>query len=163
TPRSQTVCRSERIAGAGDCRGSHSASRTDHDRADRTTAAIGSRSRRAIMKKSFQIFLLTVVFAWSVCGTGLAQQVTVKPPEPDRTLVKVQVVLSRYNGDRKISSLPYTMLATAATNERSQQVSVRTGAQVAVPSTPPPDPKQGLPAPNWQYLNVGTNIDCRVT
>jgi hypothetical protein len=79
-------------------------------------------------------------------GVALAQQ---KPPEPDKgPVVKVQVVLSRYEGDKKTSSLPFIMLATA----NGDKVSVRTGAQVPVPQ----------PNGGFQYIDVGTNIDCTV-
>jgi len=81
-----------------------------------------------------------------------------KPPEPDKTIVSVQLVLSRYEGDRKTSSLPFTMLATA---DRSQ-VSIRTGSQVPIVTTSTPtDGKQ--PAQSFQYIDVGTNVDCNVS
>jgi hypothetical protein len=66
-----------------------------------------------------------------------------KPPR----LVRVQIVLTRYQGERKLSSLPYTVLAS--TDNRN--VRVRMGVEVPVPVPP-----------GYQYKNVGTNIDCRV-
>jgi hypothetical protein len=66
-----------------------------------------------------------------------------RPPR----LVRVQIVLLRYRGERKLSSLPYTVLAS--TDNRN--VRVRMGVEVPV-SVPP----------GYQYKNVGTNIDCRV-
>ena len=77
-----------------------------------------------------------------------------KPPEPEKgPTVKVQVVLSRYEGDRKTSNLPFTMLVTA----NGDRVSVRTGAQVPVPSGATAADK-----PSFNYVDVGTNIDCGV-
>ena len=104
-------------------------------------------------------FLQRVILPFTVAllyGTAaLAQN---KPVEPDKTVVNVQVVLSRYEGDKRTSSLPYTMLATA---DRSR-VSVRTGAQVPILSTPPSTDGKPNPAPSFQYIDVGTNVDCTV-
>ncbi len=89
-----------------------------------------------------------------LAGAALGQQ---KPPEPEKgPTVKVQVILSRYEGDRKTSNLPFTMLVTA----NGDRVSVRTGAQVPVPVQ-----SFGATAadkPSFNYVDVGTNIDCGV-
>jgi hypothetical protein len=77
--------------------------------------------------------------------------------EADKSVVvSVQVVLSRYEGDRRTSSLPYTILATA---DRTR-VSVRGGAQVPILTTPTPaaDSKQ-TPPPSFQFVDIGTNVD----
>jgi hypothetical protein len=108
------------------------------------------------MKRSFHVFMFAIILVSTLGNSSFAQ--TPKPADSEKTVVKIQVVLSRYEGDRKVSSLPYTMLATAG----GENVSIRTGANVAVPSGPPggngPDNK---PA-NWQFINLGTNIDCNV-
>ena len=96
--------------------------------------------------RTYRIVLFVFVLLPLLAIAAQAQQ---KPPEPDkRTVVKVQVVLSRYEGDRKTSSLPFTMLATAD----GERVSIRTGSQVPVATS----------ATNFQYIDVGTNIDCGV-
>ncbi len=105
------------------------------------------------MKKSISIAIIVIMFAVSFVSIAMAQQ---KPPDAEKVVVKVQVVLSRYEGDRRVSSLPYTMLATAD----SSAVSVRTGSQVAVAQGSVG--ADGKSTPNWQYINVGTNIDCNV-
>jgi hypothetical protein len=98
------------------------------------------------MMRIYRIVLCLVVLLPQLAIAALAQQ---KPSEPDkRPVVKVQVVLSRYEGDRKTSSLPFTMLATAD----GERVSIRTGSQVPVATS----------ATNFQYIDVGTNIDCGV-
>ncbi len=75
--------------------------------------------------------------------------------------VKVQLVVSRYQGDKKVSSLPY--LLTVNTDERSRtgKGGLRLGTQVPVPMTS--YDKDGKPASSMQYRDVGTNIDCFVT
>jgi hypothetical protein len=111
------------------------------------------------MKRRFLIFTLSFILLSLFGNSEFAQ--APKPAESDKPVVKVQVVLSRYEGDRKMSSLPYTMLATAG----GDGVVIRTGAQVAVPSGP--SNTQGADSKavpvNWQYLDVGTNIDCNVS
>jgi hypothetical protein len=72
------------------------------------------------------------------------------PAEAPRPLVplKVQIVLSRMKGDKKVSSLPYVLGVTA--NDRIAKTSLRMGVEVPVPT--------GNGA--FSYRSVGTNIDC---
>jgi hypothetical protein len=65
-------------------------------------------------------------------------------------LLKVQVVFSRYQGEKKLSSQPYTM--TVRANEPRTQL--RVGAQVPIPSAGP-EGKMAV-----VYKDVGTSIDC---
>jgi hypothetical protein len=102
------------------------------------------------MMRTYRIVLFVFVLLPLLAIAAQAQQ---KPPEPDkRTVVKVQVVLSRYEGDRKTSSLPFTMLATAD----GDRVSIRTGTQVPI-ATAAPENKT-----NFQYIDVGSNVDLTV-
>jgi hypothetical protein len=91
-----------------------------------------------------------------------------EPPTPraDRgptAMLRVQLVLSRYQGEKKTGSLPYTFTVTAG----GDWVRMRMGVDTPVPVGPPPPAKsQGesvvVPVPtSYQYRNVGTNIDCR--
>jgi len=66
------------------------------------------------------------------------------------TPLKVQVVIARYEGDKKVSSLPYVLAVTA---NHPQPVNLRMGSQVPVPTG------QG----GVDYKSVGTNIDCMAT
>jgi hypothetical protein len=68
----------------------------------------------------------------------------------------VQVVVSRYQGEKKISSLPYAMAVNA--NDRDTS-SIRMGAEVPVVSNPI---ASGGPKPPSMvnYKAIGTNIDC---
>ena len=75
----------------------------------------------------------------------------------DKPLVplKIQLVVSRHNGDKKISSLPYTLWVTA--NDRNN-TAIRMGVQVPIATTVVS--KEGVTSPSYQYRDVGTNIDC---
>jgi hypothetical protein len=65
----------------------------------------------------------------------------------------VQVMVNRYQGDKRVSSLPYTLAVNA--NDRTIS-SIRMGARVPVSrgATAP----AGLPP--VEYQSIGTNIDC---
>ena len=82
-------------------------------------------------------------------STAPAQNVT---PQTDvqssaKTMVplKVALTLARYQGDKKISSAPYTLWVTA--NDR-QTTNLRMGVEMPVAS-----------GPSVNYRNVGTSID----
>ena len=61
---------------------------------------------------------------------------------------KVDVVLMRYQGDKKVSSLPFTLYA--ASNSATK---LRMGLDVPLP--------QG--GSSYQYRSIGTSIDCQVS
>jgi hypothetical protein len=67
------------------------------------------------------------------------------------TTLKVQVVLSRYEGERKLSSMPYTLLVNAG--DRENRVTLRMG--VALPVT-----GVGKDGPTVTVHDIGTNMDC---
>ena len=74
------------------------------------------------------------------------------------TPLKVLVVIARYQGEKKISSMPYT-LTSNANSHANLRMGTRipvTMAAVATPKEPP------APAP-IQYQDIGTNIDCSPT
>jgi hypothetical protein len=81
------------------------------------------------------------------------------------TPIEVEIVMSRYQGDKKLSSLPY--LLTVNASDRTEETRLRMGASVPVPSMAPatgPDGKpvtlSGFPSP-VTYQDVSTEIDCR--
>jgi len=65
------------------------------------------------------------------------------------TAVKVDIVLSRMNGSKSLSSLPYTLNVT-----EGNATHLRVGSQVPIP--------QSGPGPAVSYQNVGSSIDCDV-
>lgn len=87
-----------------------------------------------------------------------------KPPAPGATL-KVQLVLSRFQGDKKISSLPYTL--TVNTDERNRNTgrsSLRLGTQVPITTMARQSNEASAPlVPTVQYRDVGTSIDCTIS
>lgn len=74
---------------------------------------------------------------------------------PGATL-RVQVVIARYQGEKKIASLPYTLSVTVEGRSARMRMGVDTPVAVATAAS-----DTGKPATtSFQYRNVGTNIDC---
>ena len=73
------------------------------------------------------------------------------------------MVLSRYQGDKKLSTLPYTL--TAHTRERGpSRANLRLGTQVPITTLAKQSNDATAPlVPTIQYRDVGTSIDCAVT
>jgi hypothetical protein len=84
-----------------------------------------------------------------------------RPPRPSAVPLKVQVTISRMEGDKKTLSLPYTLLVNAPEREWGERTSLRMGIEVPLRTGAMGPDKEGKPAPSYQYRNVGTRIDCR--
>ena len=73
--------------------------------------------------------------------------------------LEVQIVLSRYQGEKRISSMPYVM----AVNANGERASLNMGAEVAIPNSTvgPSDPsKPQPPFVSFNYRSIGTSIIC---
>jgi hypothetical protein len=95
-----------------------------------------------------------------------AQQKPATPGEVSQRAVgeqiplKVQLVVSRHLGEKKISSIPYTLSVVANDNDKT---SMRMGVDVPVPQTifkGGDNPSVSIPQTSFNYRSVGTNIDC---
>jgi hypothetical protein len=78
--------------------------------------------------------------------------------EVHTTPVKVQIVFTEFEGDKKVKSLPYTIYINAPDSPDwksggSSFVKLRVGSRVPI--------YRGGTAENMTYLDVGTNIDAR--
>jgi hypothetical protein len=79
--------------------------------------------------------------------------------------VDVEVVISRYQGDKKVSSLPYALTVNAARHDvRVQHKTIlKMGGEVPMPIMAPQLGPDGQPKGGGglvQYRNIGTQIDC---
>ena len=106
------------------------------------------------MRKTVAALVLAIL----VLGTPRlrAQDKVVDEKTPGITPLRVQVVFSEYEGEKKISNLPYTLLVNA--DDKGPQASVRMGLRVPIVtsgSTSPGASKQ------FTYMDVGTNMDGR--
>jgi hypothetical protein len=70
-------------------------------------------------------------------------------------LLRVQITLARYQGEKKVSSSPYTLLM----NADGSRGGVRIGAQVPVPVASGGG-SSDRPGATVQYRDIGTFIDC---
>ena len=79
------------------------------------------------------------------------------PPVP----LKVTVVLSRYQGEKRVSSMPYVLGVMASGYGAGPKTTLRMGVEVPVVQTvfTGGDGKT-LPSSSYNYRGVGTNIDC---
>jgi hypothetical protein len=111
--------------------------------------------------KMLQTVALVFAFALGSMALARAQEKPATPPAPRAaatiTPVKIQIVISRYQGEKKISAMPYTLSINSRPDNAAGQyvpshASLRMGASIPV--------AQGGPI---QYRDVGTNIDCDAT
>ncbi len=103
------------------------------------------------MKRVHRLILCLALLA----AVPVQPQEKPKPAQADSPKVvaqlRVTVVFSELEGEKKISSLPYTLLVSAY--ERGRSVSnIRMGLRVPVLT-------QGKES-QFQYIDVGTDIDC---
>jgi hypothetical protein len=103
-------------------------------------------------------FILTIIIGTAMLSCGLAAQENKKGDEKPKAEardekpipVKVQIVFEEFDGDKKVKSLPYTSLITV--DHGPEWAKMRIGTRVPVYAG-----KDG----GMQYIDVGTNIDCR--
>jgi hypothetical protein len=74
----------------------------------------------------------------------------------DIAQLKITVVISRYQGDKRVTNLPYVFGVSANTN----RTTLRMGSDVPVFSRAQKAATGEAPPPSFTYRSVGTNIDC---
>ncbi len=108
--------------------------------------------------------IVLVVLTLAVCASRIAVQAQEKPadakprPEPIATTpIKLQIVFAEFDGDKKVKSLPYTIYHNSSHNSILQAdfTKLRIGSRVPVVTG------SGGGATQFQYLDIGTNLDCR--
>jgi type II secretory pathway component GspD/PulD (secretin) len=118
------------------------------------------------VNKHVPALVMTIALGVTAGGVARAQQpaapaaaapAAAPVPPKEQPVLKVQVVISRYQGDKKISSQPYTLSVTP----NARAASIRMGLQVAVLSSPMVPGGDGkMPPAAINYKDVGTSIDC---
>jgi len=100
------------------------------------------------------------VAASIVALLALATVVTTAQPPQDNsketTPLQVTIVFNEFDGGKRVSSLPYQMACNATPH--SDTSSLRLGLRVPIASGYSGDDKAHV---QWQYQDVGTDIDCR--
>jgi hypothetical protein len=106
------------------------------------------------MKKLSYLLLLGVL-----CQPVVPLRAQEKPKTEEKvkvpTPIKVQIVFTEYDGEKKISSMPYTFMAIS--DEKmggNYSTSLRTGVRVPV--------EMGSKDQQTIYMDIGSNIDCGI-
>jgi hypothetical protein len=109
------------------------------------------------MKRTAMLFVFSLLAMSALSPSGSGQE---KPKADEKakspvasTPVKIQIVFTEFEGDKKVKSLPYTLYANAADAPFLEPgwVKMRIGTRVPV----------YVGNNSMQYLDVGTNIDAR--
>jgi hypothetical protein len=77
--------------------------------------------------------------------------------------LKVTVLLARYQGDKRISSMPYVLGVLASGWGAGPKTTLRMGVEVPVTTTVFGGDGKTTPVSSYSYRGVGTNIDCGAT
>ena len=114
------------------------------------------------MKKSaivIAVFVLMISLTPGLVVRGQEQpaDANTKSQPVAATPIKLQIVFAEYDGDKKVKSLPYTIYHNSSHNSILQPdfTKVRIGSRVPVVTGTANGGAQ------FQYLDVGTNLDCR--
>jgi hypothetical protein len=105
------------------------------------------------MVKTGRVLILLAVAAMVFSLPAHAQE----KPKPDErssavSPLKIQIVFTEFEGDKKVKSLPYSMVFTAGTHREAEFAKLRIGSRVPVYVG-----KEG----QFQYVDIGTNLDSR--
>jgi hypothetical protein len=95
----------------------------------------------------------------SAPGNQPASARKLPPPVP----LKVTVVLSRFQGEKRVSSMPYVIGVMASGWGAGPKTTLRMGVDVPVTVTVFGGDGKTTPASSYNYRPVGTNIDCGAT
>jgi len=131
------------------------------------------------MKRASLTTLALVLGLALITGRAAAQEKAAGPPKdaerpPERAsearpkgrvppnLLRVQLVVARYQGDRRTGSAAYSFLVLAGERMSEERARVRMGVEVPIAVAMSPSTESGkTPTTSYQYKNVGTSIDCR--
>jgi hypothetical protein len=111
------------------------------------------------MKKSVYLLLLAAALflpSMQALAQDKLQEKSKSDDKPRPSVpIKVQIVFTEFDGDKKISSMPYTFMAIADEKVGGYySASVRTGVRVPV--------EMGSKDQQTIYMDIGSNIDCGI-
>ncbi len=91
--------------------------------------------------------------------TKPAPQPEASRARPSLVPLRVQIAIARFEGEKKVTSLPFTLMVNAGDGPNT---SLRMGVEMPIPVTQFLPAGGAAPGPtSFQYRNVGINIDCR--
>jgi hypothetical protein len=107
--------------------------------------------------KKIAIYLVGALLVLGACVPRFMAQDKAKGEDSTKEVatipIKVQIVFTEFEGERKVKSLPYTIYHNAArgTELRPNGTKLRIGSRVPVTTG----------SGQMQYIDIGTNLDCR--
>jgi len=108
------------------------------------------------MNKRVGIILALLAFA-TVAAAQESPKTTSAPKQDDHTPavtpLRVQVVFTEFDGEKKISSLPYSLTVNADERKARPGSQVRNGARIPIATG----------KDQFTYIDIGTSIDCSAT
>ncbi|MEO6078437.1 MAG: hypothetical protein ABIQ86_01475 [Steroidobacteraceae bacterium] len=112
--------------------------------------------------------IATIAALFSVAGNVGAQNLSASgssaqkssgsQAEPAMPMLRIQLVISRFEGEKKVASLPYTFTVSPLSQRNSGSAAIRMGVDAPIPMTSIPDADKG--GTTVQYRSIGTDIDC---
>lgn len=107
---------------------------------------------------STRVAFVAALVLTCVAALDAQQPVVIAQPTRDaaQTPLTVQVVISRFQGEKRVSSSPYAMAVIA----NSGRASLRMGAQVPMQTMSPSGPDAKPVVMSVNYRDVGMAIDC---
>jgi hypothetical protein len=109
--------------------------------------------KKAVLALSLAIVVLVVPRMLAQDKEKSGGEAKPSPTEKPMTPLRVQVSFTEFEGDKKISNLPYTFLVNA--DDRGVKAAVRMGLRVPIETSSNTGAKQ------ITYQDVGTNLDGR--
>jgi hypothetical protein len=106
-----------------------------------------------MIKTRWVIGALMCLLMIPVTSRAQEQQQEKKSNDQAVAHLRVDIVLTEYDGAKKISSLPYTIYTASEPTPRRGSSNLRMGVRVPVPTG-----AEG--SLSFTYMDVGTNIDC---
>jgi hypothetical protein len=96
-----------------------------------------------------------VLLAATSFGAAAQENAKSKPDDrtPAVTPLRVQVVFNEYDGDKKVSSLPYSFTVNADERRARPGSLIRNGVRIPVSTG----------KEQFTYIDIGTNVDCSAT
>jgi len=104
------------------------------------------------MKKNALLVMLVLAFS----AVATAQETAKSKPDehtPAVVPLRIQVVFSEYDGEKKVTNLPYTFTVNADERRAKPNSQIRIGARVPIATG----------KDQFTYMDVGTNMDCSAT
>ena len=108
---------------------------------------------KTILAVSLAILTLVVPRSWAQDKEKSGSEAKPAPSEKTITPLRVQVIFSEFEGDKKISNLPYTFLVNA--DDLGAAAAVRMGLKVPI------EISSNMGVKQTSYQDVGTNLDGR--